>query len=178
LKPDFLIIPYQLIVDKNLTPLDITVYAVIYWIERLKEGRCASSNEYIGDIANTTPGSVANAISKLAKLGYIEVVYSDNSRRYRLSISCKITFSNTLPAPKRTYVSPNNETYSKTELAILKFLDRKDNIKSPEAYLKWIKSKYGDKHLKKLLTTDFDQWITVLEHYHRKDNPPRVGDLI
>jgi len=177
LKPDFLIFPYQLLGDDQLNPLDITVYAVVYWIERLKEGRCASSNEYIAEIARTTSGSVANSLSKLSKLGYISIVYKDANKRYRLSISCKVTFSNTLPATKKTYVSPVNDTYSKTELAILKFLDKQDNIKSPEAYLKWIKGKYGDKHLKKLLTTDFYKWVEILEYHNKQDNPPRVGSL-
>lgn len=177
MKPDFLIIPYQLIMDSNLNPLDITVYAVIYWIERLKEGRCSASNDYIGEIANTSGGSVANSLSKLAKLGYIDIIYKDTNKRYRLGINCKVTFSNTLPAPKKTYVSPVNETYDKTELEILKFLEKQEKIKSPEAYLKWLKNKYGDKHLKKLLTINFYEWVDNLEHWSSKENPPRVGSL-
>lgn len=178
MKPDFLIIPYQLVVDSKLTPLDRTIYSVIYWIERLKEGRCSASNEYIGEIANATAGSVANSLSKLHELGYLEIVYKDSSKRFRLAIYCKVTFSNQLPATKKTYVSPVNDTYTKVELEILKFLEKQDKIKSPEAYLKWLKGKYGDKHLKKLLTINFYEWVDNLEHWNKADNPPRVGSLV
>ena len=39
LEPDFLMIPFQLIKDKELEQVDRLLYGVIYWFEHLRDGR-------------------------------------------------------------------------------------------------------------------------------------------
>lgn len=90
--PDFLITPYQLIVDKSIEPNDRDVYALVYWFEHLKDGRCTAANTTIAQILNIAPRSVQNSLTKLENLGYIDRVYKNESKRHRKEIKTKVSF--------------------------------------------------------------------------------------
>lgn len=115
--PDFLLIPYQLIADDRIEPLDEKVYAVIYWLEHLKGGDCNPSNEEIAQVvhASTESGvrSIQNSLTRLESLGYISRDYNDpETRRHRTAIHTMIAFRNLTSAPplKATKVKKVKQT--------------------------------------------------------------------
>ena len=86
-RPDFLVIPYDIIVNPELTPLDRVVYGVCYWFERMKDGVCWASNDSIAEILTVNAGSITNSLSRLEKEGFIERVMESNSRE---AIVCQV----------------------------------------------------------------------------------------
>lgn len=90
--PDFIQIPYHLIIDEELQPADRIVYGIIYWIEHLKEGTCYASNALIGQIARISPDSVRHALDRLESGGYIKRTFKDPQRRVREKIICRVAF--------------------------------------------------------------------------------------
>lgn len=79
--PDLFIVPGVVMLDKDLQPLDSKVYAAVYWLERLRDGRCYASNATIGKIVGASGGSVANALTRLRDKGYIACNYGENGSR-------------------------------------------------------------------------------------------------
>ena len=92
-KPDYLITPYQLIVDENLTPTDERIYSIVYYYKRMKQDKCIASNKSVADLAKVSPGTVKNSLTKLEKRGYIKRIYETEKRRKRKEIIPLICFS-------------------------------------------------------------------------------------
>ena len=90
--PDFLITPFIVKSNKKLQPNDGDVYAVVYWFEKLKDGRCTAKNETIAEILGCKPLSVANSLKRLEDCGYIERIFKDRSKRQRLEIKTLVSF--------------------------------------------------------------------------------------
>lgn len=82
--PDLFIIPGVVMLDPELQPLDSKVYAAIYWLERLRDGRCFASNATIGKIVGSSSSGVANALTRLRDQGYIQSVVDDKGARKAL----------------------------------------------------------------------------------------------
>lgn len=80
LKPDFLIIPHQLVFDNNLAPLDLKVFGVIYWFEKMKDGECWASNNTISKLVNSSAGGVQNSLARLERAGYIKRQIKPNNQ--------------------------------------------------------------------------------------------------
>lgn len=91
--PDFLIIPYQLIADKEITPIEEKLYGVIYWFSKLKNEECTASNTTLAKIVKTTAGSIANALTNLENLRYIQRVYKDTDKKVRKEIIPLVVYS-------------------------------------------------------------------------------------
>lgn len=79
--PDLFIIPGVVMLDPDLQPMDSKVYAAIYWLERLRDGRCYASNATIGKIVGSSSSGVNNSLNRLRKQGYIQCTYDDNNHR-------------------------------------------------------------------------------------------------
>ena len=106
--PDFLIIPYQLIEDANITAVEERLYAVVYWYSKLKNEKCTASNETLAKMCKTTSRVIANSLTNLEKFGYIKRTYKDEARRVRSEICPLISFSRVSPTDDR--VSPTDDT--------------------------------------------------------------------
>ncbi len=91
--PDFLIIPFEVVSNKGLQPNDYLVYAVIYWFERMKDGRCVASNKTMAELLNITEGSLANSLNRLDEQKFIVRLYKDQKRRNRLEIKTLVHFT-------------------------------------------------------------------------------------
>lgn len=111
-KPDFLIIPYQLIEDRELEATDRLIYGLIYWFEHLKDGHCSASNDTFAALLHITPRAVQNSLTNLEGRGYIEREYKDESKRHRSLIHAKITFKR--EKPERTV----GDTRKQSELSV------------------------------------------------------------
>lgn len=92
-KPDFLIKPYEVHACKGLRPSDSDVYAVIYWFEKMKDGKCIASNEALAEIVCVGPRAVRGALDRLEQNGFIERIYKSADRRQRLEIRTKVFMS-------------------------------------------------------------------------------------
>lgn len=119
-RPDFLLIPYQLIVDQEIEPMDEKVYAIVYWFEHLKDGECTASNETIAKMikpSNPQIRTVQNSLNKLEERGYIERDYIDKERRNRLRIRTKASFKASMPVvAKKKKVDDSNEPVDMNEI--------------------------------------------------------------
>lgn len=89
-KPDFLIKPYEVHSHKGLRPSDSDVYAVIYWFERMRDGKCTASNETIASVACLKPRTIGMALERLEKYGFILRAYEDKERTKRLEIKTSV----------------------------------------------------------------------------------------
>ena len=79
--PDFLIIPTQLLRDKEIRPAEQLVYGVVYWFHSLKEGVCFASNPAIAEIASISARTVQNSLTVLEKQGYVRRTFQDGKRQ-------------------------------------------------------------------------------------------------
>lgn len=111
--PDVLYIPGIVAFDKELQHLDKFVYAVIYWLERLKDGRCFASNRAIAKIVGSSSSGVANSLVRLRKRGYITIILNDNNQRKEI----------------RTLVFNTVNPYSNEEGGVTRSSNRKSNTK-------------------------------------------------
>ena len=101
--PDFLQIPWLLIQDQEVKPLDEKVYGFIYWLTCLKGEHCTASNNYIAVALGCTATSVQNALTNLERRGYIARTYTKDDKRNRTEI---------IPLVRYAKVSLNNDTVS------------------------------------------------------------------
>lgn len=93
--PDFLQIPFVVICDKSLQPLDKTVYGFIYWLEKLKDGKCFASNNYIAKAIGSTSKSIANSLTRLEKAGHITRPLNEDG--IRSEIKCLVSYKKVTP---------------------------------------------------------------------------------
>lgn len=82
--PDLFIIPGVVMLDPELQPLDSKVYAAVYWLERLRDGRCYASNATIGKVVGSSASGVANALVRLKGQGYIQSIVDEKGSRKAL----------------------------------------------------------------------------------------------
>lgn len=117
--PDFIAIPFQVLSDKKLQPLDQKVYGFIYWFEHLKDGKCTAGNEVLAQLANCQVKGVQNGLTRLEKQGYIVRTYKDESKRIRKEIKTTISFKkvslneDTVSSNEGTQVSSNEDQKKK-----------------------------------------------------------------
>src|SRR3990167_6920401 len=90
--PDFVVIPYQLITDKKLQPVDRYVYGIIYWFEHLKDGRCTASNETMAVLLGVKSSSVRDSLTNLEKRGYIKRFYFDEKSHHRKEVKALVAY--------------------------------------------------------------------------------------
>lgn len=90
--PDFLVIPYQVLVNRDLRPTDRILYGAIYWLEHLKDGKCIASNNYLSNMLYVTPGTIANGLTRLEEAGYIRRIFDENNPEKRLQIVCLVAY--------------------------------------------------------------------------------------
>lgn len=104
--------------DQDLQPLDSKVYAAVYWLERLRDGRCYASNATIGKIVGASASGVNNALNRLRKQGYIECQYDDKNQRLGIItlVQMKRGTSNELGGvPQTSYIGNKKESKISSE---------------------------------------------------------------
>lgn len=93
IRPDFLLIPDSIILNKKLRPSDKFLYGAIYWFEHLKDGECTAGNPYLAEIAGICAGAVGNGLTRLEKQGYILRFYEDPIKKQnRINIKSLVSF--------------------------------------------------------------------------------------
>jgi len=112
MRPDFLITPYEVKACESLRPSDGDVYAVVYWLERLKDGKCTAGNAFIAEVLSIQERTVRAALERLEKEGFIQRFYEDPERKHRKEIRTLVRFSRVEP---ETPGVPGKEIVEKKE---------------------------------------------------------------
>lgn len=84
--PDVFIIPGLVMLDQTLRPIDIKVYGCIYWLERLRDGKCFASNNTIAKVIGASPDSVGKSLARLQAAGHAKCIYEDDDKKIRKQI--------------------------------------------------------------------------------------------
>ena len=84
--PSFIQIPYKVLSDKKLQPLDVLLYGFIYWYAHLKLEKCIASNKTIADSLKTTRQCVANSLTRLEAQKHIKRIFKDKAKKKRLEV--------------------------------------------------------------------------------------------
>jgi hypothetical protein len=148
--PDFLIIPYQLLEDKEMSLIDERLYGIIYWFTKLKNERCTASNVVLAGLVRTTPATIQNSMTKLEAKGFIKRIFKDKARRIRQEIIPLIVFSKVSPindtyqkvSPTNDRVSPTNDTSKGSQVSPIgdqnkNINTKKNNKEDSEAVASW-----------------------------------------
>ena len=129
--PDFYLVPRQLADDPNITHLDERVYAIIYWFQYLRLGKCTAGNPVIAELAKTTERVVGNSLTRLERFGYIERLYKDGSKRSRNEIRALIAFGKVSSGSEPLSSGSDTEVSSGSEQKKNKI--KKENIRGTRA---------------------------------------------
>lgn len=97
-QPDFIIVPTQVLAEKSLQPLDSKVFGYIYWLEKLKDGKCTASNATLAELSNSKATSVGHSLARLEAAGFILRHYSDAVALVRDHIECLVGFQRMTPS--------------------------------------------------------------------------------
>lgn len=82
LRPDFLMVPYILIADKNLQSVDRLLYGAIYWYTRMKLQKCIASNKTLAEVVGVkTEDTISSSLKRLEDAGYIKRIMSKEFER-------------------------------------------------------------------------------------------------
>lgn len=126
-------------------------------IEKLIENISFNEEKYIKVIRKNLPNKKAKAYTfddkKLAK---------DTSQYGAILPSVSHN------APPKDNKERLKTTNTDVDLILLKFLRSEESVKNPEGYLRWLKSNYGEGHLKRLLNVEFSKWIEHLEYWKKE----------
>lgn len=166
--PDFIIIPYQLIVDDKLAPADRILYGVIYWLGNGTDGICYASNQYLSDVVKITPVSIKRSLKRLEDNNFIKRHFYDKNKRNRERIKCLVTYKN--EAPYGATKAPNGAQSNITTKEIQDLVIKKVN--SLDRALKVIVSQFvllGYKFDSEDDVDDLIGWLSAL----RDDYPDR-----
>jgi hypothetical protein len=98
-EPDFLLVPYRLVVDKKVTESDLKVYMVVHWFEKMAGKKCIASNAAIGRFSGVHQSTVANSLSNLEKLGYVTRTFKDEEKKHRERVMCNLRVLAKLDSP-------------------------------------------------------------------------------
>jgi len=91
-KPDFLVIPIQILENKNLNHSHGYLYGYIYWMEKLKEGACFASNKTLSELMSIGERAIKMYLDDLEREGYIIRIFTDKNKRNRKEIKCTLSF--------------------------------------------------------------------------------------
>lgn len=202
--PDFILIPYQLIADKNIEPIAEKLYGVIYWYAKMKLEKCFVSNVVLAEFLNTTPRTIQNSLDSLEKAGYIQRLFKDKSRRHRSEIIPLITFGGIVNKQSEAKVTPKKQSemaVTQTETAVTLERNGGDHNKninnntkkevksSAEAHAQKEETKpkdFADKFFKDVYTLvnlpkgtkpppELEWLIQMLHELHERNNVPKAA---
>ncbi len=123
--PPYLLIPRDVIVDKNLTPTDEKIYAAVWLLAGQGQEECTASNQTIAEIAGVGQ-EVRNSITRLVENGYIEANYGDEKKRTRKSLNPLVVIGR-VSVSAEMGVSGNTETGVSGNTEQKKTSNKKDN---------------------------------------------------
>lgn len=106
MKPNYFLIPEIVVANKEINALDKFVYGAVYWYSQMADGKCIASNEAIAKIVYSTGATVQQCLTRLEKYGFIQRVYSDESRQKRAEIVPLVAYPQLVGVDKSQLVPP------------------------------------------------------------------------
>ena len=97
LTPEFIMIPYPVFSDPELSPMDKFVYGAIYMFFSMPGRECFASNDTLAALAKTRASVVSNCLVRLEERRYITRVFFDEGKRRRKEIIPLVYISTHLP---------------------------------------------------------------------------------
>ena len=79
-RPKFICIPSEVLFDEELTPSQRNLFGFIFYLDKNKG--CYATNKNIAELMNMSEWEVSRGVSKLRRLGYIEVNRADEGYRH------------------------------------------------------------------------------------------------
>lgn len=117
--PDVFIIPGLVMLDQTLRPIDTKIYGCIYWMEKLRDGRCFASNGTIAKVIGTSSQGVADGIKRLVDSGHIKCIYEDNDKRIRKQIITLVHMSSRVSSnEERGFLHMKNRDSNKENISL------------------------------------------------------------
>lgn len=113
--PSFILIPFQLLSDDRVKPMDEKLYGFIYWLSKLKNEKCTASNDSLAELLKTTKGVVQSSLLRLERRGYVIRKFKDRNRKLRDEIIPLIDFTSFAPAAPPREPEPRPEPPPKVE---------------------------------------------------------------
>ena len=113
-QPDFIQIPTQVLLNKSLQPADKVLFGYIYWMTKLKDGKCIASNTTLGKLAGIKARSVQSALERLEASDWIRRLFEPGNARKRLEIECTVQFAH-LKSPEDAYLRTDKRTLRSNE---------------------------------------------------------------
>lgn len=92
-RPDFVIIPTQVLADARLQPLDRVLFGYIYWLTKLKHGRCTAGNLALAELCGASARGVQNSLTRLEQSGWVRRVFAPNNPMARVEVLCLVSFA-------------------------------------------------------------------------------------
>lgn len=72
-QPDFITIPYQVLVDKNLTPTDKILYGVVYYIYCIRREECKNNVILLSKLAKIGYDTIPRCLERLEICKYVKI---------------------------------------------------------------------------------------------------------
>ena len=72
-QPDFIIIPYNVLIDKNLTPSDKIVYGVVYYINCIRREECKNNPILLSKLTKIGYDTIPKCLERLQICKYIKI---------------------------------------------------------------------------------------------------------
>lgn len=89
--PEFLVIPGVVFFDEELQPLDIKVYAILYWLSRLNLKKAIPSNRFLALILNSHEISISRSLANLEQRGHIKRIFDEVKGRTEIKLTFKFS---------------------------------------------------------------------------------------
>jgi hypothetical protein len=141
---EFIQIPYQLIVDKKLSPMDRFVYGAIYFFANLSGGGCYASNRSMSELLCTLETTISRSLKKLEDRRYIIMNYQfPKTKKMRTEI---IPLVGSKKVSKKAKITPPSRQV-KTKVSDAEM----DNTSNP-----------GSQHVMSIQTTEKDAQKTLI----------------
>jgi hypothetical protein len=80
-KPSFLLMPYDIVKNKNLSPMAKRVFSVIFWFTQMKNRNCTADNNLIAEVAVTTPRTARKCFEELEAEKIIKRIFLDKGQK-------------------------------------------------------------------------------------------------
>jgi len=166
--PDFIIIPHQLILDKNLQPLDRILYGVIYWLVHLRGEKCTASNATLKELCGVkSKSAIVHSLIRLENGGYILRRFYDENKKQREEIIPLVRFRDGTNVPSVGTNVPWGD--STNVLQNNKSIIIKDNNILPKGKEKISNSSYGNQDINELILLLKEKNFNLLDGSEREN---------
>lgn len=120
-------IPKDIWFNENLTPLEKVILVEIDSLDNDEDNGCIASNRYLADFCQCSESKISKTITKLQRLGYIEIIDYDNGFYRKIKSLVKNTMGGSKkyegPSQKVLPINIDNNIDIKNSSSIYDFIE-------------------------------------------------------